>query len=183
MASSQTTVIATATAAAVATGLLAYAVYFDHARRNKPEFRRNLRRNERKQVRQAKEHAEVESLNRRHEIKAAVDEAREEGFPTSVEEKEAYFLDQVTMGEQLGADPSRALEAALAFYKGLKVYPTPGDLINIYDKTVPKPILDLLAEMIAYDPSLRLEGMASAGGVPGMPNLANLADMPNVGLD
>lgn len=46
-----------------------------------------------------------------------------------------------------------------------------------------QPILDLLAEMIAYDPSLRLEGMASAGGVPGMPNLANLADMPNVGLD
>lgn len=84
--------------------LPAYAVYFDHARRNKPEFRRNLRRNERKQVRQAKEHAEVESQNRRHEIKAAVDEAREEGFPTSVEEKEAYFLDQVTMGEQLGAD-------------------------------------------------------------------------------
>jgi hypothetical protein len=37
--------------------------------------------------------------------------------------------------------------------------------------------------MIAYDPSLRLEGMASAGGVPGMPNLANLSDMPNVGLD
>lgn len=84
--------------------LPAYAVYFDHARRNKPEFRRNLRRNERKQVRQAKENAEVESQNRRHEIKAAVDEAREEGFPTSVEEKEAYFLDQVTMGEQLGAD-------------------------------------------------------------------------------
>ena len=82
----------------------AYAVYFDHSRRNKPEFRRHLRRNERKQVRQAKEHAEVETQNRRHEIKAAVDEAREEGFPTSVEEKEAYFLDQVTMGEQLGAD-------------------------------------------------------------------------------
>lgn len=146
----------------------AYAVYFDHARRNKPEFRRHLRRNERKQVRQAKEQSEVETQNRRHEIKAAVDEAREEGFPTSVEEKEAYFLDQVTMGEQLGADrecgtrragsglakarafvgipwltgdndaASRALEAALAFYKGLKVYPTPGDLINIYDKTVPK---------------------------------------------
>lgn len=68
----------------------------------------------------------------------AVDEAKEEGFPTSVEEKEAYFLDQVTMGEQLGADPTRSIEAALAFYKGLKVYPQPGDLISIYDKTVPK---------------------------------------------
>lgn len=67
-----------------------------------------------------------------------MDEAKEEGFPTSVEEKEAYFLDQVTMGEQLGTDPSRHIEAALAFYRGLKVYPQPGDLISIYDKTVPK---------------------------------------------
>ncbi|KUI69112.1 Mitochondrial import receptor subunit tom20 [Cytospora mali] len=181
MASSQTTIIATATAAAVATGLLAYAVYFDHARRSKPEFRRQLRRNERQQARRAKEHAEAETQNKRQTIKQVVDEAKEEGFPTSVEEKEAYFLDQVTIGEQLGTDPSRTLEAALAFYKGLKVYPTPGDLINIYDKTVPKPILDILAEMIAYDGSLRLEAMA--GGVPGMPNLGNMADMPNVGLD
>lgn len=116
----------------------AYAVYFDHARRSKPEFRRQLRRNERKQARQAKVEAEVETLHQRVAIKESVDEAKEEGFPTSVEEKEAYFLDQVTIGEQLGADPSRSLEAALAFYKGLKVYPQPQDLIGIYDKTVPK---------------------------------------------
>lgn len=77
-------------------------------------------------------------MQQREIIKAVVDEAKEEGFPVSVEEKEAYFLDQVTMGEQLGADPSRAIESALAFYRGLKVYPQPGELINIYDKTVPK---------------------------------------------
>lgn len=34
--------------------------------------------------------------------------------------------------------PSQALDAALAFYKALKVYPQPGELISIYDKTVPK---------------------------------------------
>lgn len=33
---------------------------------------------------------------------------------------------------------TRSVEAALAFYKALKVYPTPGDLITIYDKTVSK---------------------------------------------
>ncbi len=33
---------------------------------------------------------------------------------------------------------TKQVEAALAFYKALKVYPTPGDLINIYDKTVSK---------------------------------------------
>lgn len=35
----------------------------------------------------------------------------------------------------LGAD---SVEAALCFYRALKVYPNPRELINIYDKTVPK---------------------------------------------
>jgi import receptor subunit TOM20 len=35
----------------------------------------------------------------------------------------------------IGADN---VEAALCFYKALKVYPQPSDLISIYDKTVPK---------------------------------------------
>lgn len=30
------------------------------------------------------------------------------------------------------------VEAALCFYKALKVYPQPNDLITIYDKTVAK---------------------------------------------
>lgn len=33
---------------------------------------------------------------------------------------------------------TKMLDSALAFYKGLKVYPAPGDLIKIYDSTVPK---------------------------------------------
>lgn len=34
--------------------------------------------------------------------------------------------------------PEKSLDAALCFYKALKVYPQPKDLISIYDKTVPK---------------------------------------------
>lgn len=101
-------------------------------------------------------------------IKSAVDEAKAQGFPTSsLEEKEQYFLDQVSTGEVLStkrasyscvpsikAQPSldtafsllmltdtiadKTIDAALAFYRALKVYPTPHDLINIYDNTVPK---------------------------------------------
>lgn len=36
---------------------------------------------------------------------------------------------------EIGSDN---VEAALCFYKALKVYPQPSDLITIYDKTVPK---------------------------------------------
>ena len=37
-------------------------------------------------------------------IKLAVELAKAEGFPSSVEEKEAFFLDQVSKGEALGSD-------------------------------------------------------------------------------
>lgn len=74
------------------------------------------------------------------------------------------------------------VEAALCFYKALKVYPTPSDLLSIYDKSskltldhlfqfiycwyifffgsnrlqVPKAVLDILAEMIAADATLKV---------------------------
>lgn len=143
---------------------VAYAVYFDYRRRSQAEFRRDLRRNERRQVRAEKEEAEASTRAQRDAIKAQVDEAKEEGFPTGVEEREAYFNEQVMSGEMLSSDrkllpaldnfpvssildaivlanshvASKAVESALAFYKGLKVYPAPGDLIKIYDSTVPK---------------------------------------------
>lgn len=85
-----------------------YAAYFDYQRRKNPGFRRNLRRNERKQARQEKEVAAIGAQQQRLSIKQAVDDAKEEGFPTNVEEKEAYFLDQVSMGETLGADRTSA---------------------------------------------------------------------------
>lgn len=37
-----------------------------------------------------------------------------------------------------GATGADNVEAALCFYRALKVYPNPRELINIYDKTVPK---------------------------------------------
>ncbi|KAM7200064.1 Mitochondrial outer membrane translocase complex, subunit Tom20 domain containing protein [Naviculisporaceae sp. PSN 640] len=150
-----TSTIAT-TVAVIAGGFIAYAAYFDYRRRNDPEFRRSLRREYRRQARSEKEKAEAGVQAQRQRIKQAVDEAKEEGFPTSVEEKEAYFLEMVQNGELLGTDPTKTFDSALAFYKALKVYPTPGELINIYDKTVGKPILEILAEMIAYDGTLRL---------------------------
>ena len=67
---------------------------------------------------------------------------------------------------------SDQVEAALCFYKALKVYPQPGDLIQIYDKTVPKPVLDILAEMIASDPSISVgpfgAGPSSDVSAPGV---------------
>ncbi|KAK4125999.1 protein import receptor MAS20 [Parathielavia appendiculata] len=184
MSSTSSRTAAVATVAAVAAGVLAYAVYFDYRRRHSPEFRRQLRRSQRQQARAEKSKAEAQLNEQRQAIKDAVDEAKEEGFPGSAEEKEAYFLEQVQAGELLGADPTKAIDAALAFYKALKVYPTPGDLINIYDKTVSKPILDILAEMIAYDGSLRIgTNYTGPAGVDVAELMREMGAVPGVGLD
>jgi import receptor subunit TOM20 len=84
--------------------LIAYAVYFDYKRRNDPEFRKALKRESRRQARIAKEEAEIQGKQQREEIKTAVQEAIEEGFPTDIEEKEAFFMQQIAQGEALAGD-------------------------------------------------------------------------------
>lgn len=63
-----------------------------------------MRRNERKQARVAKEEAEASTQQQRQSIRIRVEEAKEEGFPTGVEEREAFFNEQVMAGEMLSQD-------------------------------------------------------------------------------
>lgn len=81
-----------------------YAVYFDHKRRSDPEFRKALKRESRREARAAKEQLEAQGEEQKRAIKAAVDGAKEEGFPTDVEDKETYFMHEVGQGEALCQD-------------------------------------------------------------------------------
>ncbi|RAL17058.1 TOM complex receptor protein TOM20 [Aspergillus homomorphus CBS 101889] len=162
----RTTTLVAATAGTIITGLLAYAVYFDHKRQTNPEFRRALKRNNRRMARVEKEEAEAQGAMQRETIKAVVQQAKEEGFPTDLEEKEAYFMGQVARGESLCAEETDPIDAALSFYKALKVYPQPKDLISIYDKTVPKEVLEILAEMVAMDAGLQLGSFTAESSGP-----------------
>jgi len=149
-----TSTVVTASVAVTVGGLLAYAVYFDHRRRTDPNFRKELKRESRRQARAAKEEAEADKIKEKAAIKEAVKAAQEEGFPQNVEEKEAYFMEEVAQGEMLSQSGTDNFAAALYFYRALKVYPEPSDLVNIYDKTVQRPVLDILSEMIALDDGL-----------------------------
>lgn len=79
-------------------------MYFDYQRRHNPEFRKALKRDARRQARKAKEENEAQGKRMKEEIKAVVQETLEEGFPTDIEEKEAYFLQQISQGEQMAND-------------------------------------------------------------------------------
>jgi mitochondrial import receptor subunit TOM20 len=96
--------------------LIAYAVYFDYQRRKNPDFRKTLRREERRQVRAEKEEAVAQSKEKRRGIQAAVDAALEEGFPTGVNEKEQYFMEYVQQGETLASDRKPSLIYPPLFY-------------------------------------------------------------------
>ncbi|KAI4172101.1 MAG: hypothetical protein LQ343_003848 [Gyalolechia ehrenbergii] len=164
------TTIALATIGALATGFVgettspAYAVYFDHKRRTDPGFRKSLKRESRRIAKAAKQEAEAQGAQQKQAVRDAVTEAQEEGFPATVEEKETFFMNMVGQGEALCQSESTHIEAALCFYKALKVYPQPGDLITIYDKTVPKPVLDMLAEMVAFDGTMPIGNFGGGSG-------------------
>lgn len=167
----RSSVLVAASAGTVLTGLLAYAMYFDHKRQTDPEFRKSLKRSNRRVAKVEKEEAEAHGAQQREAIKAAVQRAKEEGFPVDLEEKESYFMSQVAKGEGLCSDGSEQIEAAIAFYKALKVYPQPKDLISIYDKTVPKEVLEILAEMVAMDPALKLGSFTGESAGAGADNV------------
>ncbi|KAH7931323.1 MAS20-domain-containing protein [Leucogyrophana mollusca] len=151
------------TVASVAVGsLVAYAVYFDYKRRNDASFRKQLRKDKK---RVAKSQTPSESAQPTSggvdptELRNALEKVRKEEVPASPEEKEQYFMAQVGMGEQLCAQgPMFHLPAAMCFYRALRVYPSPVELIVIYEKTVPPPVFQLVMEMTNMDVKDRVEG-------------------------
>ncbi|KAF2754603.1 protein import receptor MAS20 [Pseudovirgaria hyperparasitica] len=153
----------------IASGVLAYAAYFDHRRRTDPDFRRKLKRDSKKTQRMAKEAEEASEKEQKEAVLAALQRAKDEGVPANTDEWEQFFMTEVARGEQMCQDGSDPVDAASCFYRALKVYPQPRELINIYDKTVPKPVLDILAMMIAYDPSISTKAGSSASSDDGMP--------------
>lgn len=93
--------IALVTAGAALTGVLAYALYFDHRRRTDPEFRKALKRETKKQSRIAKEEAEARRAPLRRQIMEIVDQANRDSGPVDQEEKEQYFMQEISKGEAL----------------------------------------------------------------------------------
>jgi import receptor subunit TOM20 len=63
-----------------------------------------LKKESRRQARAAKEEAEAQNNRTRGLIRAKIADAKEEGFPQNVEEKEAYFMQEIAKGETLSQD-------------------------------------------------------------------------------
>ncbi|KAH3667141.1 hypothetical protein OGAPHI_002790 [Ogataea philodendri] len=137
--------------AAVAT--VGYCVYFDYQRRNNPSFRKKIVRNKKRAVEKAKQEAEAEKKNKLEALKEKLNQSlEEEPLPKEPAEKEKFFMTQVAVGEQLSAVEGKDIEAAIHFYKGLAVYPNPTGILDIYQRTIPKHIYELIMMLTAIQP-------------------------------
>jgi len=63
-----------------------------------------LKKESKRQARAAKEEAAAHEVRQRAAIKTALAELKEEGFPSDVEEREAYFMSEVARGEGLSGE-------------------------------------------------------------------------------
>jgi import receptor subunit TOM20 len=81
------------------TGFLAYAIYFDHRRRNDPNFRKALKRESKLAAKAEQQKKEAENQQQQIAIREAVERVNAELPPNDDQEREAYFMDNIQAGE------------------------------------------------------------------------------------
>ncbi|KAJ7693832.1 hypothetical protein B0H17DRAFT_1058405, partial [Mycena rosella] len=136
-------------------GLVAYAVYFDYKRRTDADFRKKIRKEKKrvdKSLAESREALAAASGVSEAELREALKLLKSEPPPPTQEAKENFFMSQVAMGEQLAArGEAFHLPAALSFYRALAVYPSPPELLAIYQKTVPDAIVKIVLDLVNLD--------------------------------
>ncbi|KWU41807.1 protein import receptor MAS20 [Rhodotorula sp. JG-1b] len=137
---------------ALAVATIGYAAVFDYRRRNDPAFRRKLLKQQKKAQKNVQHSEAVGKEQVANALKRALALVNAEKVPDSPEGKEQFFMEQVALGEQLAArSPEFYVASAISFYKALKVYPAPQELLMIYQKTQPAAVFDLVMELISLE--------------------------------
>lgn len=129
------------------TAFVGYALYFDYKRRNDVEFRKTLRKQQKKisksmASKKTTDKIEISQVQLLQEVRTI----KKEVFPTSAEEREKYFSLQVNQAEIM-QHQGEELAAALHFYRALCVYPNPTGLIQLYQQAIAPSIFKLLVEL------------------------------------
>ncbi|KAI9223194.1 hypothetical protein BC828DRAFT_403370 [Blastocladiella britannica] len=172
--------LATVVALALGAG---YTLYFDYKRRADPKFRRQLRK-QAKKVAQTKPATDGASAAAAGAVGvgagagdrlgglAADDDAASvplsavpglaeflaTPMPEAPEDKETFFMELLSKGENLAKLGPQFYEvAATCFYKALKVYPAPAELVMLYQRTVAPPVFELIMTKVADEVKHRQE--------------------------
>ncbi|KAJ7639358.1 hypothetical protein FB45DRAFT_1024089 [Roridomyces roridus] len=156
---SRTTTTALTIAGLSVCGLVAYAVYFDYRRRTDATFRKQISKSFKRLSLIL-----VPTLFATGKQKKRVDKSMAESREAMSAESEVSEADLREALKLIKSEPllwasSWLLEAregfhfpaALSFYRALAVYPSPTDLLAIYKKTVPDPIVKIVVALMDLD--------------------------------
>ncbi|KAF9208923.1 hypothetical protein BGZ49_007129 [Haplosporangium sp. Z 27] len=148
----KTSTVVAATVGVLAVATIGYAIYFDSKRRNDPEFRRKLKKERKRAQKLAKEEAKKMSNGSPQTVEEALATIKDEDFPTTMEDREKFCMEQLSAGEALFTQgPQNYGSAAICFYKALKVYPAPAELVMVYQKTIPPEVFTVVMGMLSKD--------------------------------
>jgi len=149
-----TAIVGAVTASAVA-GLAAYAVYFDYKRRNDVEFRRDIKKSKRHHAKQQARELKSKEEKMIEMLKAALDLVKDVEYPAGPD-REKFFMENIQNGELLFRQgPDMMVESAVCFYKAVKIYPSPMDLMVLLQKSVPEDVLGLVYGMLSMDQQMQ----------------------------
>lgn len=74
----------------------------------------------------------------------------QETFPETAEGKEAYFNEQIALGQQM-LNEARQDDSVVHFFKALKAYPVPLELIMVYQQSLPEQVFRILVNLMAVE--------------------------------
>ncbi|KAK7207559.1 hypothetical protein BZA70DRAFT_271623 [Myxozyma melibiosi] len=154
-----------AIASAAALGAVSYAIYFDYQRRNSPEFRRRLRKSEKKyqqSIEKSKKKAFEESKGA---LKLAIITSLTEDpiRVSSAQEFEGFMMKELTeIDAYIREGGKRINEMVVCMYRLLVVHPMPQQIMEALKETVPAEAMLSLAEVMKDLPLDQIKPTGSA---------------------
>ncbi|KAK9494009.1 hypothetical protein V1508DRAFT_403364 [Lipomyces doorenjongii] len=126
---------------AVAAGAAAYVISFDYRRRNSPEFRKQLRRNERKHRKNIELGKEKELQQSKDELKGLIVQSLQEE-PTSINSAEEFEMQMskelMKIDSYLHQGEKKYNDMVVSIYRLLVIHPMPKQIIEALKDNIPK---------------------------------------------
>lgn len=144
----------------LAAGALGYCLYFDYQRRHNPDFRKSIYLKKRHAEKKEKLKLEASRAERTEFLKQRLAESLL-ADPLNTTKKEESFIAEVTKAEKLAAIVGKEVDAAIHFYRALSIYPDPAAILEIYQKSVPADVYELIMLLTAINPPANITSLLS----------------------
>ncbi|KAJ3093033.1 hypothetical protein HK102_012242 [Quaeritorhiza haematococci] len=138
--------------AAAGLAVVGYLVYFDQRRVRDPAFRKKIRKQKRKAAKARRVNETRQAPREASEVTIDLEALAKEPIPSTPEEREKYVVMHITVGDELvQKGPLFYGAAAACYFRALKVWPEPMQLLVALEQSCPAPVFDTIMNLMAVD--------------------------------